>query len=107
MNKPTFIPNSIRVVKDKSSGIKAGPKRRVTIDGDLAPPGLLEPVQVAASWNGPGSPQVPCSVEPTRRHFTCETTYAAPSGPTGYPVSLRVRDDEGNEGTHQLTVSIP
>jgi hypothetical protein len=46
-------------------------------------------------------------MEPGGRHFQCEHTYTAASGLKGYPIVLRVRDDEGNLSMHPTSVKIP
>ena len=114
--KAQFVPSSIKVTKNAGGASKsavpgrsvvADPAVHVTIAGQLSPREAVEPVQVTASWNGAGSSQTPCSVGESSRTFMCEHTYTSPSSIKGYPVTLRVQDDEGNQSAHQLTVRIP
>jgi hypothetical protein len=79
----------------------------VTIQGALTPREALEAVEVTASWNGAASTPTACSTSEGTRTFTCEHTYTAPSSIKGYPITLRVKDDEGNQASHQLSVHIP
>jgi hypothetical protein len=79
----------------------------ITVTGSLTPREVLEPVQVAASWNGAASVGEPCSMAESSRTFTCEHTYTAPSTIKGYPVTLRVQDDEGNLASHQISIKVP
>ena len=114
--KAQFVPSSIKVKKNHAGSSKpnkggaaivADPAVNVTITGELSPREALEPVQVTASWNGAASTQEPCSTVVSSRSFTCEHTYTSPSGIKGYPVTLRVQDDEGNHAAHQLAIHIP
>lgn len=104
--KAQFIPSSIKVTRDHRSSARADTETRVIIDGELSPREALEPVQVTASWNGAASTQEPCSMTASSRTFACEHTYTSPSGIKGYPVTLRVQDDEGNQAAHQLSVRV-
>ena len=87
--------------------IRADAEVHVTIEGDLIPREALEPVQVSATWDGGTTSQSPCTLKVSSRHFQCEHTYTSPSPLKGFPVTLRVQDDEGNQATHQLSVKIP
>ena len=100
--KPQFIPSSITITKEDNSSIRAEYDVYVTIEGRLAPPEAREPVQVTASWSSS-----PCPVQTAERRFRCEQTLTDPTGRKGHPVLLRVRDDEGNEATLQVSVTIP
>lgn len=113
--KAQFIPSSIKVTRDHRSGTtaaqsarsaRADTNTRVIIEGELSPREALEPVQVTASWNGAASTQEPCSMTASSRTFACEHTYTSPSSIKGYPVTLRVQDDEGNQAAHQLSVRV-
>ena len=114
--KAQFDPSSISVKKNHGSSskestsaraIRADTEVNVTIEGNLTPREALEPVQVTATWDGGSSSQTPCSMNTGTRSFRCEHTYTSPSPVKGFPVTLRVQDDEGNQATHQLSVKVP
>ena len=110
-----FIPTSIKITRDHRSGTpstqsarsaRADTDTRVIVEGELSPREALESVQVTASWTGAASSETSCSMKEGTRSFACEHTYTSPSPQKGYPVTLRVQDDEGNQATHQVSVRV-
>jgi hypothetical protein len=86
-----------------------GEMGKVVVEGDIADPGE-DTFQVFAIWDTSGpqlGPGQACSV--TKRHFTCEHTYAVgkPVQSKTYSTKFTVRDDDGGQNVATMSVQIP
>lgn len=89
-----------------SSSRVAATKIRVEIDGAIADAAGDTHQVRAARWYGskPANVTTPCTA--TNRRFHCELIYSSLDLDTNQAVSLYVKDDEGAEGSKNITVEV-
>lgn len=92
-----------------SSIVGAATAGGVVVEGDFTDPGSLDTHQLTGAVGNaiypPGQSPMTCTISGQgNRHFRCQYSQQPNLQPRTYNVNLTIRDDDGGQGTHAMSV---